>query len=281
MRAGLNAGFGLPLGQGLIRQLADLGVETVRQDVPEGDLSEIVGEWGGNPIRPIFLLHDIARNEPLLDLALPRLGPDSFDVEVFNEPPGLDHVSFEQYVAGVNAVHRDCRARGFAGRVIAGAQANLSASCLDWTRRAVPMFPPDVDIAYHRYSPAPQEWSKPWPPFVDREDELNELHLLADGRDLCCTEFGAHTATEQTGYLWWKRTYQLTDEQVHDYALDELRLLAAHDVVIACVFQLNDGPIDAATGQPADFYEARYGIRRTDAAQTWKPVARVFTEWRG
>lgn len=285
MQAGLNAGFGTPLGRELLSGLANLGVDVIRQDVPAtGDLTPIVEDFVGFPgfsIRPLFLLHEVARNEPLLDVAL-RFGSSWFDLEVFNEPgpqSNMDRVTFRQYVAGIAAVHHDCRARGFTGRILAGAPGNIEREGFAWLAEAMPMLPRDLVMAFHRYPYKTQDdRTRPAPPFSSRLAELDALHRIADGREIACTEFGYHTATEVKGALWWAKRFQMTDEQVREALVAELRLYASGGCAMACVYQLNDGPIDPATGQPDDFYRARFGIRRSDG--TWKPAARCFREWR-
>lgn len=273
MKAGVNIGFGDLIGSAGLTRCELFGVELARQDVhPTNDLAPYVQEFVGRKVRPIFLLHDVARAEPLLDVALPTLGAGGFDIEIFNEPPGMDRVNQTEYVQGINAVHHDARARGFTGRIISGALANLGRDNIAWYRACWPQLPADVTLGFHRYSYKTQtDRLRPWPLFSSREDEIAKLRTIGDGRDLAVTEFGYHTAEETEGFWIFSKPTRLTDEQCRDYLTLDLRLYAANGVVYAIVYQARDGNTDD--------YLGRYGTLY-DQNGSAKPQAMAFAFWR-
>ncbi len=289
MKAGLNIpGYTASIGAELLSTLVDLGVETIRVDLPDdGALAPIVGDFIDAPIRPMFLLHAASRHEALADAALEALGSDGYDLEVFNEPTGSrgpqtgpgDMVTWADYIEGILAVRHDARARGFTGRIYAGAPANIGPDWWGWLDDTMQRVPLDVDLAFHRYSYKTQDDpARPWPPFASRLDELDALHRIANGRAVACTELGYHTAPERIG--WWDawRDYhrvgpfdvQLSDEDVLAHLVADLRLAALGGLAAVYVYSLNDGP---GAG-----YSDRWGIRYANG--TWKPAARCFAEWR-
>ena len=286
MRAGLNNPGGIPIDTELLSVLRDLGVQALRCDVPaDGDLAPHVLPYVGSGIRPLFLLHNPARHQPLADIALVELGHDGYDLEVFNEPSGVrgpqtgpsDMVTFEDYLEGILAVHHDARARGFFGAIYAGAPGNIGPEWWPWLERTMLMTPGDVDLAFHRYSYKTQDDRlRPWPPFASRVEELDALVRIAGAtRRIACTEYGYHTAPEHVGFLDAIKqgrlpyTTQLTDEQVLNNLVADLRLYDAGLVTDAFLYNINDGPNNTA-GE-------RWGIRRFDGS--FKPAARCFAEW--
>jgi hypothetical protein len=286
MRVGLNNPGGIPIGADLLSVLRDLGVQALRCDVPaEGDLSPHVLPYVGSGIRPLFLLHNPARHQPLADVALVELGQDGYDLEMFNEPSGVngpqigpsDMVTFEQYLEGILAVHHDARARGFFGAIYAGAPGNIGPDWWPWLERTMQMTPSDVDLAFHRYSYKTQDdRTRPWPNFESRIAELDNLCRIAGAaRRIACTEFGYHTAPEQVGWRDALRqgrfpyTTQLTDDEVLSNLIADFRLYEHGLITDAFVYNINDGPNNTA-GE-------RWGIRRVDGS--FKPAARCFAEW--
>lgn len=271
MRIGVTAGFGAPIGTLQLGQMSAIGIEVVRQDVPAtGDLRPLVEDFVAAPVRPLFLLGDPARNEPLLDLALRLLGPDGFDLQVYNEPGLFFHGSLTDYTVGIGLVYRDARLRGFRGAILAGGVANLGTDNLRWLRAAVPALPTDVVIDFHRYSYKTQSQSRPWPGFASRDAELETVRQIAAGRPVACTEFGYHTAEEESGFLWWRRRTRATDDQVRAWLAADLALFSSHGLTLACIYQWGDGPTDS--------WINRFGLR--DPSGYLKPSARAIADWR-
>lgn len=287
MRVGLNNPGGIPIGSDLLSVLADLGVQALRVDVPnEGDLAPHVLPYVGSGVRPLFIIHRPDRHQPLADIALEQLGHDGYDLEMFNEPSGVrgpqtspsDMVTFEDYLEGILAVHHDARARGFFGAIYAGAPANIGPDWWGWMEKTMLSTPPDVDLAFHRYSYKTQDdRTRPWPPFSSRLSELDALVRIAGPtRRIACTEFGYHTAPEEVGWMdalkqgRFPYTVQLSDSDVLTNLVADLRLYERGLVTDAFVFGINDGP--------GNSWGDRQGIRRIDGS--FKPAARCFAEWR-
>jgi hypothetical protein len=257
-------------------EVKSLGFDGVRLDV-EGDIPSLVNHFIGSGVRPLFLLHDVALNEPLLDVAL-QAGNDWFDIEVFNEPPGMDKVNLSQYVAGINAVNHDARARGFKGRIIAGAKANPSQESMAWYEEAVPQLPDNVVVAFHRYSYKTQtDPSRPWPPFSSRQAEVAEMFKVSMGRKVAITEFGYHTAEEVETKFSWKFPFyksvktRLTDQQVLDFLVSDLKLYESMGVGLVAIYQWRDGHTDD--------YLGRYGLH--DVNEHVKLQSQAVIQWRG
>jgi hypothetical protein len=287
MRAGLNNPGGVPIGHDLLTLLASLQIETLRCDVPnDGDLGPHVEPYLGSGIRPLFIIHRSDRHQPLADVALEQLGPDGYDLEIYNEPTGSrgpqtgpgDMVTFEDYLEGIFAIHHDARARGFLGAIYAGAPANIGPDWWGWLERTMLKTPPDVDLAFHRYSYKTQDDRlRPWPPFASRTEELESLVKIAGAtRRIACTEFGYHTAPEQVGLMDAVKhgklpyTVKLNDDEMLENLVADLRLYESGLVTDAYVYNINDGPQNVAGD--------RWGIRRMDGS--FKPAARAFAEWR-
>ena len=115
-----------------------------------------------------------------------------------------------------------------------------------------------VTIGFHRYPEAGCGALAPHDRFRSRDDEWAAFQQLVGTRPTACTEFGYHTAAAHP--------QTLTDQNVAESVLWDLRFYDARQVGLACVYQLNDGP----TGTWMD----RYGVRAQDG--TWKPVAHAI-----
>lgn len=269
MIVGLNIPTTYRIAQSLLEEIAGFGFTHVRLDVPATELIEdFVRDYCEAPVTPLFTLHDVALNEPLLDAAIPLLGDSGFWVQVFN--PDLErgvNLTLPVYIAGIQAVHHDCRARGFRGPILMGGTANPDASNRSWLSSAVLSMPPDVMVDEHRYAYKTQDyWARPWPRYTDRVDENRTLKRLAAGRDIVRTEIGWHTAVEQLGL----GTTQLTDEEATQNYIQDFALYEADGFAAVFVFQLNDGP--------GDSWGEKQGIRTFDGR--WKPQAQAVQRWR-
>src|SRR4029453_18560439 len=96
--------------------------------------------------------------------------------------------------------------------------------------------------------------------FESRDEEFEALASLVGGRRVACTEFGYHTAEDRMGSFGHRRR---SESEVADSVRWDLNFFAKRHVLLAAIYQLNDGARDVA--------EERYGIRRLDG--TLKPVA--------
>jgi hypothetical protein len=254
-------------GETSIQQAIAEGFDGLRV---EGEPQALVSAFVDQPLRPLFLLHDVSHAEPLLDALLPMEGrllePA---IEVFNEleEGRVDEVT---YVDGVTQVYEDARARRFHGRIIAGGLMNLSRDSLDFYARVMPELPPDVVIGFHDYPYGNQQGPRrPWP----RSGGIDELKQIANGRDIVCTEFGWHTWWEEAGFWIWKRDVRLTDEEVYQKLVTDFRRYAARgdlDVVVA--FQWRDGPAGSTDFRDYFGLHAADGApkRQLDAIRDWR-----------
>lgn len=278
-------------GEWAIDQAIAEGFDGIRCDDSNGRSEpELVPLFVDQPIRPLFLLHDAARMQPLLDALLlvqDRLLEPS--IELYNELEG-GRVTPQIYVEGISAVYHDARARGFQGRIIAGGLANLSRDSLDFYARGLPLLPADrgpegLTIGFHEYPYGVQKGGrKPWPGTGSPDDAIRQLMTLANGRDVVNTEWGWHTHPEEEGFsirpdgpdpdslpdVTFPRTVQLTDEEVYDFLKTDLRRYAALGLPLAVIYQWRDG-VD-------DNYLSKFGLhtadgfpkRQLDAVKDWR-----------
>lgn len=276
MKVGLNAGF----GDSLTLEFAGLqehGFRVIRQDVfAHHDLSEVpalVQEFTGEPSSGLFLVGgghisypDGSRIEPetlvtitetviqaaqaaeLTDYALEIGNEPDIAVEGYSEDP-------RAFAEAVRMCLEKAREMGFTGPVISGGIANLNnrgfrylSRCLQ-ARPAWP--PPDLVVGFHRYPEAGRGPLAPHDRFKSRQDEWRTLQGLVGARPVACTEFGYHTADN------------LTDGDVTTAVLWDLNFYTVRHALMACIYQLNDGP--------GDSYLDKYGMRYLDGV--WKPVA--------
>lgn len=236
------------------------------------DYPGLIGPFVGHKIRPLYILHDIADNQALLDAALPALGADGFDIEVFNENE-QGRVTPEIWVEGVNAVYRDCDLRGFEGKIMAHWGSNLSRESLNAYAKVLPQAPASLVVSFHDYPYGVQSGGrKAWPGTGSPDAALAELIDLAKGRDVVCSEFGWHTFPEEKGWWIFKRTVQLTDQDVYDYLIKDLRRYASHGVKMACIYQWRDGK------QPIDNFLGAFGLHTFDSVP--KRQLSAVRDWR-
>lgn len=263
---------GICFGEDRLTQAADEGVESLRVDASPKNISDLVVKFSAERrVKPLFLIHDFAHAEKVLDAAL---GVLDFDLELLNEVPEMDPITPEDYIAGVNAVARDAILRGFTGRIIAGAPGSNIGTALRWYSRTVngsqlvEQLPATVDLAFHWYPKGTQDSrTRPW--VGDSiEDSLQQLVDLADGQQMVCSEWGYHTKPE-TKHLFW--TTQLTDEQVYDYLIADFRLFDSFNVTGAYAFQWRDGPGGNDTTE--------YGLHEADGVTPKRSMA-ALRKWR-
>jgi hypothetical protein len=97
---------------------------------------------------------------------------------------------------------------------------------------------------------------------------MNELRMIAFGKPLARTECGRHTAPDSRRYGIFnlrKQSWQLTDTQVAEDNSKEIFFDTGWGVELTTIYQINDGPNDVALD--------RYGIRRYETFDDWKPSA--------
>jgi hypothetical protein len=270
-------------------EAVSLGLDGLRVET-DGSWDDLLRPLVGVPLGFIFLLHDIAKNEPLLD-AMDRTGfdPSRSFVEPFNELE-KGQVTERIYIDGVNAVYRDCKARGFLDRglrIISGGLANLSMGSQGFYRRVVPELEPDVIIGAHSYPHGTQEHREQtyWPGYDSLEDQLDSFLAICAGRPAFITEAGWHTAEETQGWqvrpdgpdpdpfpdITPPRKIRLTDEQVYQYLVADLQLWASRPQILgAVVYQWRDGLTDT--------YIDRFGLHTSDGAP--KRQLDAVRDWR-
>ena len=226
-----------------------------------------------------FLLHDPTRLSALLE-AITNVGlpEEQTSIEVFNEPPHKDPVDETQYIDGVLDVWEDCQRRGYGGRVIAGAQMNLSSESIRWYRHTVPELPPDITVAFHDYPYGLQKDDRawPWPRNLTptHQQALDHLRSITRDRPLVCSEFGRHMAIEITGHP--PIEIRLTEDWIYRCYVDRLRFFAENDLVWCALFQWRDAP-------QATHSEGLYGLHAVHPDGSLGPAkkqAEAVADWR-
>ncbi len=280
MLAGLNAGFGRPLGPDW-SFVSSLGCALVRQEfrfgIDDATVAQLVADCAGRPVRLLALLGGgtnaaVGRRIEPHEFALlgtrvvtAAAGLSGVLIEVGNEPD-IGHAGYrtrpEDFADAIRQTHLAVRAAGFQGPVITGGISNLSPARLTYleavVRAAVPL---DVVVGFHRY-PHRLGPHVPHPGFATRDAEWARLESIADGRAVACTEFGHHTARRRFGLFGVLRK-RVSDATVAEHIAFDLEYFRERDALLAAVYQLNDGPTGAAID--------RYGVRRADG--TPKPAA--------
>lgn len=213
------------------------GFAGFRVDVPpEGDLYSFILPIVSADMTTCFVLHDIARNQPLLD-AMRDTGYRTklALIEPFNErEKGM--VSPQVMIDAINILKHDCDARKFEGRLVASGDSNLNDGALAFYRAIAPNIPSDVIIACHDYPKGTQDLYKAWHGTHDRDIEM---FLDAIGNhDPACSEFGFHMYREIRTFLT-SVLYDgsLTEQQVYDRLVEYLRRYARYNFLFAAVYQ--------------------------------------------
>ncbi len=281
---GINAGFGDPIA-GEFPFFERIGVAAVRQDLfAHGDTAPIealVAEFSNRPTRAIFMLaggkmqvadgsnriepHVLAARARRVVEAARAVGLQQYSLEVGNEPD-IAHDGYasrpQDLAEAIRQVHAVVRPLGFEGDLITGGVSNLNERGLKYLQSmlAAPSVPADVVVGFHRYPEAGRGSRAPHRGFESREEEFEALASLTSGRRVACTEFGYHTAEDRMGVFGNRRR---SESEVAESVQWDLDFFAQRGVLLAALYQLNDGARDVA--------EERYGIRRADG--TLKPVA--------
>jgi FRG1-like domain len=248
--AGLQCGFGAPLGAALLEQLRLIGFTIIRLDLQKVDdalthsLAEEVITAG---LQPLCI---IRRAEQMHHL------PEGALVELGNEPD-LEHEHFplDEYIE----VAEECVEIAVANkrRLYLGAVSNLNPRGFRFLR-AMPWaeYPPEICCSIHRY-PDGDSPHNPHLPAKSREAEVMILKDIVGDRPLACTEVGYHDSPSG-----W------SEAEVADNMAWERGFFSEQGFEIVSAYQVNDGPVE----DPEPI--AHFGFRR--AGGSWKPVAFEF-----
>jgi len=284
---GINAGFGEPIA-GEFPFFERIGVAAVRQDLfahgETAPIEALVAEFSNRPMRALFMLaggkmqaadgsnriepHVLAARARRAVEAARAAGLQQYSLEVGNEPD-IAHDGYasrpQDFAEAVRQVHAAVRPLGFEGDIISGGVSNLNERGLEYLHSmlSAPAVPADVVIGFHRYPEAGRGAEAPHRGFESRDEEFEALAGLVGGRRVACTEFGYHTAEDRVGSLGLRRS----ESEVADSVRWDLNFFAQRHVLVAAIYQLNDGTRDVA--------EERYGVRRLDG--TLKPVAEMLS----
>ena len=284
---GINAGFGEPIA-GEFPFFERIGVAAVRQDLfahgETAPIEALVAEFSNRPMRALFMLaggkmqtadgsnriepHVLAARARRAVEAARAAGLQQYSLEVGNEPD-IAHDGYasrpQDFAEAVRQVHAVVRPLGFEGDIISGGVSNLNERGLEYLQSmlSAPAVPADVVIGFHRYPEAGRGAEAPHRGFESRDEEFEALAGLVGGRRVACTEFGYHTAEDRIGSVGRRRS----ESEVADSVRWDLNFFTQRQVVLAAIYQLNDGTRDVA--------EERYGVRRLDG--TLKPVAEMLS----
>lgn len=290
MLVGINAGFGAPL-RGDRSFIESVGFSLVRQEFRAGFsdrlLARLIGEFAGRSLTLLALLgggtnrtaagarieaHVFAALGARVVRVAQDVGVSRLLIEVGNEPD-IGHPDYARrprdFAAAVAQTHAAVRQAGFGGPVVSGGVSNLSRERLAYLEHVAGGLPPDVVLGFHRY-PRGMGPERPHPGFDSRDDEWLRLRQIAGARAVACTEFGHHTARrrqERFGLLRCRR--RVSDEEVADDILFDLRFFQDRGCLLAAIYQLNDGPTDTDID--------RYGIRRADGSA--KPAVAAISRF--
>jgi hypothetical protein len=281
---GINAGFGDPIA-GEFPFLQRIGVAAVRQDLfahgESAPIEALVAEFSNRPMHGVFMLaggkmqipdgsnriepHVLAARARRIVEAAQAVGLERYSLEIGNEPD-IAHDGYasrpQDFAEAVRQVHAVVRPLGFAGDLISGGVSNLNERGLKYLQSmlSTSIVPADVVLGFHRYPEGGRGAEAPHKGFKSREEEFEALESLTGGRRVACTEFGYHTAEDRMGRFGHRRR---SESEVADSVRWDLDFFARHNVLLAAIYQLNDGIRDVG--------EERYGVRRLDG--TLKPVA--------
>jgi hypothetical protein len=221
-------------------------------------------------LRTLPIVYDLTRLQYLSDYFASMDTPlDDRNVEWSNEMDG--DIRPETYRKNLEAA---CTLAEEQGILLWGpCISNLDRDSLMWMEAVRRGRWPDglYGISFHRYGDGTFEFSHQG--FDNRDQEVEALRDLSDGRPLMCTEFGYPTDKligQQSFKIEKRRRFlrpniMLSEEQAADNISKEWKFWHDHDV-LPFLYQINDGTTSNET----------YGIRRClpDGTLTgWKPSA--------
>jgi len=232
---------------------------------PTGDLQSFIAPLVGVPLDFCFILHDIARNEVLLNaIAATDFDTSRTFIEPFNERE-QGRVTPEIMIESVNMLYHDCYARGFQGRIVASGDSNLDDPALRFYRKICPNLPADCVIAFHDYPRGTQPEHKPWHRTHERDIEMF-LDCLKGAQTPACSEFGFHMAEEDDRGT----PVRLAESDVYCILTEYLRRHAKYNLLFTTIYQFRDGA--------GDDYLSKFGVHAVDGSR--KRQAYAVGDWK-
>ncbi len=240
----LNAGFGEPIGDKPLDEIANMGFVGVRQDYVRRRGRQLVQEFAAhNDIRPIFLIGGgkTKSNPDAIERAASECAhychryqlferPRKPIFEIINEPnlsPYYADHPIREFALAVNRSFIAVRSYDHDALVFAGGVSNTDETSLNYLERAVFYMHESIGIAFHSYhTTAPPE--EPHEPFASREAEMQRLLSITRDRFLALTELGRHTAPQKRGFWCFSKKYQETDADVAQYLMGNQVLCQVH-----------------------------------------------------
>ena len=297
MHVYLNLGFnpdGGSVGPELLHKIKSSGFRGIRQDVPEDHdhawalLRELSTEdviWllagghmtrsDGQPWQPDALVDHVRDTCVKLREVGALSSAGDLALEIGNEPDNAHEFWKSQPQLLASTFRRCCEVvREFSAGVpiltpsvknLKTDEPGLGLHYLE-AMMATGEVPVDAHVAAHRYPPGLTH-SQPHKGFSSRRAEVQALREIAGDRPIWITETGRTEGPQviRSGLFGWRREEKwLTEEQVRDYAREELLFWGTAGVEAVVWYQLNDG-------DDRKNYLNTFGIRRSDG--NWKPVA--------
>lgn len=253
--AGIQSGFGDPLGADTLRSIKEEGFTIVRLDCQESSdvwTAALAQEVINEGLQPLVT---VRRPEAL------RALPEGALAEFGNEPDLKAHFgwpTFESYWTPCQEAIRIALELNL--RLYIGVVSNLNDRGFDFLKK-IPWkdIDPRICVSIHRYPEKGKGPTAPHDRFTSRDAEVQKLRSIVGNRPLACTEVGYHRGRD-SGY---------SDEQVAEHLVWERQFFSTHGFDMVVVYQINDGPVGDTSAL------GNYGLRRHDG--TWRPAARAFT----
>lgn len=248
-QAGLQCGFGNPLGVETLAEVKTQGFTIVRvdlQEVSHGATYDLAQEVVDAGLQPLCIIRRVGQMALLPEGALVELGNEpndpgfgwtraSYRAEADKCVVEATRTGQRLYVGVVNNLHHD----GFA-----------FLRDLPWHA-----YPVEVCCSFHRYPEANGKPSDPHKGSRSRADEMATLRQIVGARPLACSEVGYNDK-------------EWNEQEVADNMAWERRFALEQGLDFVVAYQLNDSP-------PGTEHDPDYGFRRYGTS-TWKPVTQVF-----
>lgn len=259
MLPGICAGFGARVDNWVpLSTLYDRNFRIYRQNIlePNGknNFDQILAEANSFPHMEVLWLASVDHPETI------SMVPESSLFEYGNEPD-LQYTPAE-YAASLRYLIPIADERGI--DLITGGISNLTPKAIQWLAEVLKRVPQIANIAFHRY-PHGDNFETPHPGYSSRLAEWQALEAVIGTRVPWLTEFGYNTGVRKSGWWFWTKYKQWTDQQVAEMVTKEWQFWE-DKVEAACIYQLNDG--SSLTDD-----ESNFGIRYTRTSGAWKPVA--------
>ena len=287
----LNAGFGEPLGEKVMSDVAGFGFNGIRQDIPDhhDDAWRVIEDMLQLKGRPIFLIGggEIRRSHPKkhgepwpLDdflshvhdtmVKLRDLGwfQRPFAIEIGNEPDICKNhwQDPREFAFLVNRSYKIIQEIHSGCTVISGGVSNLHENGIDFTRKLVSTLHPDIELGVHRYPPALDEME---PHFgSNRWAEVTALKNAIGGRPFWVTETG-RSRFHVKKFLWIKKTVRVSEKVVAKHIKTELEFWKRAKAKALVIYQHRDGPRES-------FLDG-FGIADKDGK--WYEIVHDLKDW--